>query len=366
MKETPRQVESIYSASVTVGMFLLLIASQTYGSNCQSTLAMSAETWTGLGEVGKTDWCAQWSNNAPLEKPGVPCICMGASFGFALESGVDLSSCNPLLDPASYDAAEAAGKGGWCLQWAAREENVFTWLIQGDEPCECLWFFERFQWRLLALLGTVILGTSAAGILYIWILITPIWFEVGIYGVDNRNREHIAAARIGLSHRVSLPLLVLERKLGRQLGGDRHRFKSIAKVLYPGAEEETNQVGGIGVRREGTVTIHEEAAAKQCAGGKCCHCKDREDEDDEILTISKVLTEKPSAAAADGPQTPRRTNNTLRTSAGQPMSPSDLVNKHKKREDELARWVFRPLCYRCVKGVREELVLHRDFVHLHA
>jgi hypothetical protein len=52
---------------------------------------------------------------------------------------------------------------------------------------------------------------------YVWILVTPIWCEVGLYGVDNRHHSHIASARIGHTQTKDIPLHFLERKLGRAL-----------------------------------------------------------------------------------------------------------------------------------------------------
>eukprot|EP01043_Picozoa_sp_COSAG02_P029264 COSAG02_NODE_1813_length_10785_cov_17.017312_6_plen_1261_part_00 len=378
-KSVFRLLASIYSACVTVVMFLLLVASQTYGSNCISNLGVGASAWESLGHVGKTEWCSLWSNNDPLEKPGVPCICMGSSFGFVVEDGL-ASSCNPLLDPAGYDASnEAHGVGlGWCSQWDGRSENVFTWIIQGHEPCECMWFFQRFQWRLLGLLGFALLSISCLGIIWVWILITPIWFEVGIFGVNTIKREHLAAARIGMAQRVSLPLLVLERKLGRELGGNSaaSNFKDLSHLesvrrLFPdeaaatgsGEDEDDNEREaseaaaaedefGVKVHTDGTVTVHEDDT--KSLGERFCHC------------LKKMDSEAAAVADAFRNDTELRTNKELPNTTDQVLSPSQLVNRHKKRHDELIRWTYRPLCYRCVRGVREELILHRDFVHLHA
>ena len=157
--------------------------------------------------------------------------------------------------------------------------------------------------------------------------------------------------------RVSLPLLVLERKLGRKLGGDstasnlqdvshlqtaRRLFPDEAAATGVGEDEDDNEREaseaaaaedkfGVKVHTEGAVTVHEDDT--KSLGERFCHCLKKQDSE--------------AVAVADASRT-------------------DTELERHQNGDELIRWTYRPLCYRCVRGVREELILHRDFVHLHA
>ena len=66
-------------ACVTIVMFLLLVASQTYGSSCISNLGVGVTAWESFGHVGKTEWCSLWTDNDPLEKPECHVYVWGAA-----------------------------------------------------------------------------------------------------------------------------------------------------------------------------------------------------------------------------------------------------------------------------------------------
>ena len=154
----------IYNACVTVFFLTLLVASQSYGSNCEPTLSSTADAWRNLGAVGRRSWCEQYTvYDEPNEKPGRPCVCVdeGVWMASGTTSPTTTSTagrCNPLLDPDAYDAAIAADDESWCQQWShAPGVPDWLWLVQSDQPCECLYFFQRFQWRLLLLIDIVVL-----------------------------------------------------------------------------------------------------------------------------------------------------------------------------------------------------------------
>jgi Ca2+-binding EF-hand superfamily protein len=255
-KDCCRLLGLIGQAFMTVFMLTLLVASQTYSTNCEAQLSMTSDDWQKMGIVGRTDWCEQYRDSPLDNKPGRPCVCYNI---WTSGDAAAAEQCNPVLDPIGYDASEDADDESWCRQWSHAAED-WAWIIHTDQPCECLWFFQRFQWRLLILIDTVVLGVLTLSILYVWLLVTPIWLELGIGGVDNRAMEHIAAVRIDRQNRQRLPLIFLQRKLGRAIVSD------------------TPDDGG----------------------------------------------------------------------------------------DVLYRWRYKRVCYRCTTGMRQELVLHRDYLHLHA
>ena len=279
-KACSRLLVLIYQAFVSVFWLTLLIATQTYGSTCRPTLSMTAADWQTLGSVGRLEWCDQFKGHDVDTKPGKPCVCWRSGIGGWPQASADAELCNPMLDPRVHTSP--AGDDSWCHQWSMADGVDWAWIIQSDRPCECLWWFQRFQWRLLGLIDAIVLGSVTLGILYVWILVTPIWFELGIFGVDNRIREHIAAVRISSHNRGKLPLIFLQRKLGRAILTD-------SSTPTP-------------------------AGAAKLGNG--------EDASDE------------AALAAPG-------------------------------GDILCQWKWKPLLYRCTNGVREELTLHRDLLHLH-
>lgn len=285
-KACSRLLATIYQACISVFWLTLLIVTQTYGSTCRATLSMTAANWQNVGAVGRLEWCEQFASYDAGAKPGQPCVCWRSGIDGWPQASADAELCNPILDPGDYDAALAADDDAWCRQWSVADGMDSVWIMQSDQPCECMWWFQRFQWRLLGFIDAILLGAMTIGILYVWILVTPIWFELGIFGVDNRIREHLAAVRISSHNRTKLPLIFLQRKLGRA-----------------------------------------------------------------ILTDSSApaTARTPSSAAAGG--------------SGDAGEDVELANPGG---DVLYRWEWKPLLYRCTNGVREELTLHRDLLHLHA
>eukprot|EP01052_Picozoa_sp_SAG31_P030222 SAG31_NODE_3082_length_4698_cov_1.855838_2_plen_745_part_00 len=263
-KSCKKLVNLLWQAFFAVLMFSIMIASATYATNCQSSLGLTQENWANMGDVGRADWCEQYTADDLLAKPGRPCICQ--------ELTTELPSvCNPALDPAAYESSEDdrswyGGGGHWCAQWM----NVDTsyWLVFSDEPCECLPFHERFQWRMIVLVDIIIMGLLSCSILYAWLLVTPIWMECGIVGIDSRQPGHIGSIRLDWREVKKLPRLVLEKKLGRPFG-------------------QLRQTG---------------------------------------------------VSAADA----------------------------KDGEHQVARWVYKPCFHQCTTGMREELALYYDYLHLHA
>ena len=144
-----------------------------------SNLSMTAADWQDLGLVGRLEWCEQFASHDTGAKPGQPCVCWRSGIEGWPQASVDAELCNPILDPDGYDASFAADDDAWCHQWSMADGDT-VWIIQSDRPCECMWWFQRFQWRLLGFIDIFVLGSMTIGILYVWILVTPIWFELGI------------------------------------------------------------------------------------------------------------------------------------------------------------------------------------------
>jgi hypothetical protein len=148
---------------------------------------------------------AAWCDDFPWlvdEKPGLPCACIDDALG-----------CNPLLDPAYAQKHE----GGWCEQFDVLEPSPFFVAFQDKKPCNCVPFYLKVQYGLLAAIVAVTTVVLSFGIIYVWFVVTPLWIEFAVHGVDNRQPGHLASARIRRQNKNSMPLLLLERKLGRQL-----------------------------------------------------------------------------------------------------------------------------------------------------
>eukprot|EP01052_Picozoa_sp_SAG31_P016382 SAG31_NODE_1083_length_10012_cov_5.562796_2_plen_2400_part_00 len=203
-KNFRRLLSSIVEAVLSGIMIALMVGTQTYGLNCSADLdihdTLGTNASSGVLDDRQQSWCSafRWSRT---QKPGWPCLCTGGT------------SCNPLLDPMFHQVSPDR----WCDQFDALDPSWL--LVQADEkrPCSCVPWYMKVQYLLLLTIVAVVSAVLSIGIIYVWMVVTPLWIEFAVHGVDNRQPGHLAAARIHRKHRKHLPMTVMTRKLRRPL-----------------------------------------------------------------------------------------------------------------------------------------------------